>query len=169
MKITKSQLKQLIKEELEQALEEAQLSPAIAAAMQSKGMSTAGNSVGAAPSKQNQNAAGIDSGRMGFQYAKMIRAAEDELKDAEAQGAVEHVFKLKQKIAMLKKRMASLSEADQNLSEQDLSEDLLDEAPIIPMIMSALKHPQVQQVLMDLVMPIIQNAMGGGDEGPPAE
>ena len=61
----------------------------------------------------------------------------------------------------------ALGESD--VAEQDLSEDLLDEAPIIPMIMSALKHPQVQQVLMDLVMPIIQTAMGGGDEGPPAE
>ena len=61
----------------------------------------------------------------------------------------------------------ALGESD--VAEQDLSEDLLDEAPIIPMIMSALKHPQVQQVLMDLVMPIIQNAMAGGDEGPPAE
>ena len=61
----------------------------------------------------------------------------------------------------------ALGESD--VAEQDLSEDLLDEAPIIPMIMSALKHPQVQQVLMDLVMPAIQSAMGGGDEGPPAE
>ena len=61
----------------------------------------------------------------------------------------------------------ALGESD--VAEQDLSEDVLDEAPIIPMIMSALKHPQVQQVLMDLVMPIIQNAMSGGDEGPPAE
>jgi precorrin-3B methylase len=107
MKITKSQLKQLIKEELEQTIDEAG---------------------GAA------------------KFAKGARAV-----SGIAGGAAE---------------LASMASPEE---EELAEEEQLDEAPIIPMIMSALKHPQVQQVLMDLVMPAIQSAMGGGDEGPPAE
>jgi hypothetical protein len=41
-------------------------------------------------------------------------------------------------------------------------------ATIMPMIMKALKNPEVQKMLIDMLMPMIQKAMGGAG-GAPAE
>lgn len=40
-------------------------------------------------------------------------------------------------------------------------EQQIDEAPILPIVMTALKNPAVQKMLMDMLMPMIQKAMGG--------
>ena len=108
MKITKQQLKQLIKEELEAVLDEAQLSPAIAAAMQSKGMPA-----GAPPAKQPSAADGASANKQAFTYMKMLNQAKEELADAEAQNALPQVFKLKQKIAKLQQMIKKTQAAEE--------------------------------------------------------
>ncbi len=151
MKITKQQLKQLIKEELEAALDEAQLSPAIAAAMQSKGMPTGG-----APAKQPSAADGASANRQAFTYMKMLNQAKEELADAEAQNALPQVFKLKQKIAKLQQMIqkAQSGAMEENLSEQEQ----LDEG-IMNTVIKALQSPQVREALKSIVLPIIQDAL----------
>ena len=53
--------------------------------------------------------------------------------------------------------------------EQSLDEKQLDEAAqFLPMIMNALKNPQVQQMLLQIVMPLIQQAAAKGAEAPAA-
>ena len=125
MKITKSQLKQLIKEELEQSIDEA--------------WDSAGNWKSRYSNRQD------------------VEPETDEER--------KHRREKEERRRREREDLGYPPEKSKYFEEREQ----LDEAPIIPMIMSALKHPQVQQVLMDLVMPIIQNAMSGGDEGPPAE
>ena len=84
------------RDEIEEGIEatEEALSPAIAAAMKAKGMSTDGAKVA---SNQNQDA--VSAGKMYMQYTKMIAKAEDELKAAiENNFGPQEVFKLKQKM-----------------------------------------------------------------------
>ena len=40
-------------------------------------------------------------------------------------------------------------------------EQQIDEAPILPIVMAALKNPAVQKMLMDMLMPMLQKAMSG--------
>ena len=47
----------------------------------------------------------------------------------------------------------------EELQQTIAQEQQLDEAPILPLIMSALKNPAVQKMLMDMLMPMIEKAM----------
>mgnify|MGYP003120394640 CR=1 FL=1 len=52
----------------------------------------------------------------------------------------------------------------EELQQTIAQEQQLDEAPILPLIMSALKNPAVQKMLMDMLMPMIEKAMASNDK-----
>ena len=49
----------------------------------------------------------------------------------------------------------------EELEQVQVNEERLDEVAILPLIMTALKNPEVQKMLMSMVMPMIQKAMAG--------
>ena len=63
--------------------------------------------------------------------------------------------------------------SDRDEQKEDLEEEQLNEiAPAIlaaagPIVMNALKNPQVQQALMTMIGPMIQKALGGGEGASP--
>ena len=48
--------------------------------------------------------------------------------------------------------------------EQQIDEIVPAAAALMPMIIKALKNPEVQKMLIDMLMPMIQKAMGGGGD-----
>ena len=117
MKVTKRQLKQIIKEELEEALNEVELAPAMYMALKAKGQLPPGATVKktAQPQGQQQSgaAAGASANKQAFTYMKMLNQAKEELADAEAQNALPQVFKLKQKIAKLQQMIKKTQAAEE--------------------------------------------------------
>jgi hypothetical protein len=132
--------------------------------MKAKGMSTAGQTVAAAPSKQDQNAAGQAGNKKGFMYAKLIRNTEDELKAAiENNWGPQEVFKLKQKLAMYKKMMSKISEEMDDGGEESDLEDKAAEAAAgsaLDGIMSAMSEDVDSEDLIEKIVEKLTVDMG---------
>ena len=116
MKITKSQLKQIIKEELGAILDEAELSPAMYNALKAKGQLPPGATVkgprddALSVTSDPKRDPAASSARGNIALMKQLKSYQAELADASKPGSnfePEYVFKLKQKIAKLKQMMQS--------------------------------------------------------------